>query len=259
MKFSACVEVLYPNLPFEQRIAAAKKDGLSAVEFWSFAGKNLTSIKTICQQQDIPIVACCVSTNNSDYAKQFAEIGLIDEASPALFSEMCKESLEIAVNYGIDNLIVCSGQDHIEHDTAYKDHYLTQSLICASEIFKDSPVTLVVEPLNLFNHPGTYLSRTDHTERILINVNSPKVKMLFDIYHQQMSEGNLTTNIKRMLPTMIGHFHCADVPCRHELGTGEINWDYLFSEIKKAGYDGYFGLEYLPTKDTSDGLPKQFF
>ena len=65
-------------------------------------------------------------------------------------------------------------------------------------------------------------------------------------------------NIKKMLP-YIGHFHSADVPGRHELETGEINWAYLIAEIEKMGYDRYFGLEYLTTKDTTEGLPKRFF
>ena len=258
MKFSACIETLYPQLSFTDRIAAAKKDGLSAIEFWSFAGKKLPEIGKACAANDMPIAACCISTTDEEKSLRFGALGLIDYYSPALFAELCKESLEVAMQYGIKNLIVCPGADNPAQDTAHKDEYLTQSLIYAAEIFKDTPVTLVVEPLNLTNHPGSYLTRSDHAARILQKVNSPKVKLLFDIYHQQMTEGNLTANILGMLPH-IGHFHMADVPGRHEIGSGEINWNYLLHQIETAGYDGYFGLEYLPTIDTSAGLPKQFF
>lgn len=232
MKFSACIELLYPQLPFLDRIAAAKTDGLSAVEFWGFADKNLPAIGDACRAIDMPIAACCVSTANPEKAARFARLGLIDYCSPALFAELCKESLETAVKYGIQNLIVCSGADNPAQDAAHKDEYLTQSLIYAAELFKDAPVTLVVEPLNLTNHPGTYLTRSDHADRILRHVGSSKVKLLYDIYHQQMTEGNLTDHI---LPNLsrVGHFHIADVPGRHEPGTGEINWDFLLPAIEK--------------------------
>ena len=258
MKFSACIEILYPQLPFEERIAAATKDGLSAIEFWSFAGKNLPLIGKTCKENNIPIAACCVSTENKALSERFSQTGLIDYYSPGIFAEMCKESLEVAVKYDIPSLIVCSGNDNPAQDAEHKDYYLTQSLIYAAEIFKDTPVTLVVEPLNLFDHPGTYLTRSDHTYNILQNVGSDKVKMLYDIYHQQMTEGNLAANIQKLMPH-IGHFHSADVPGRHELQTGEINWEYIFSVIEKAGYDRYIGLEYLTTTDTTKGLPKRFF
>ncbi len=258
MKFSACIEILYPHLPFIDRIAAAKKDGFAAIEFWGFADKDLDAIDQACKQNDIAIAACCVSTTEPALAERFGKLGLIDYYSPAVFSQMCKESLQVALKYGIKNLIVCSGADNPAQDTAHKDEYLTQSLIYAADIFKDTLVNLVVEPLNLTDHPGTYLTRSDHTKRILDAVGSDKVKVLFDIYHQQMTEGNLTANI-RSFADQLGHFHTADVPGRHELYSGEINWAYLFAEIEKLGYDGYIGMEYLPTRDTTEGLPKQFF
>ncbi len=258
MKFSACIEILYPELPFLDRIDAAKKDGFCAIEFWGFADKDLPAIYERCRQNGIDIAACCISSTDPEIAKRFGKLGLIDYYSPAVFAEMCKESLEVALRYGINNLIVCSGSDDPRQDSAHKDEYLTQSLIYAADIFKDAPVNVVVEPLNLTDHPGTYLTRSDHTKRILDAVGSEKIKVLFDIYHQQMTEGNLTANI-RMFAHQIGHFHAADVPGRHELGSGEINWAYLFEEIGKMGYEGYIGLEYLPTGDTSESLCKAFF
>ncbi len=258
MKFSACIEILYPQLPFIDRIAAAKKDGFSAIEFWGFADKDLDAIYEACKQNEIEIAACCVSTRDKALAARFAKLGLIDYYSPAVFGAMCKESLEIALKYGIKNLIVCSGSDDPSQDAAHKDAYLIQSLIYGAGLLKGTSVNLVVEPLNLYDHPGTYLTHSDHTKRILDAVGSDKVKVLFDIYHQQMTEGNLTANI-RMFGEQLGHFHTADVPGRHELCSGEINWTYLFAEIEKLGYEGFVGMEYLPTKDTTEGLPKEFF
>ena len=76
---------------------------------------------------------------------------------------------------------------------------------------------------------------------------------MFDIYHQQISDGNLIESITKNI-NLIGHFHAADVPGRHELGTGELNWKNIFTEIEKAGYAGFIGLEYVPTGGTESSL-----
>jgi hydroxypyruvate isomerase len=114
---------------------------------------------------------------------------------------------------------------------------------------EDAGITLVVEPLNiLVNHKGYYLATSAEGFQILDEVGSPHVQLLFDIYHQQITEGNLIQNITRNI-RKIGHFHVADVPGRHQPGTGEINYGNVFAAIVKAGYTGFIGLEMWPTID----------
>jgi hydroxypyruvate isomerase len=113
---------------------------------------------------------------------------------------------------------------------------------------------VVVEPLNvLVDHPGYYLTASAEGFEILDEVGSQAVKLLFDIYHQQITEGNLLANIVPHIK-QIGHFHVADVPGRHEPGTGEINYANVFHAIDKAGYEGFVGLEYWPTVPAADTL-----
>jgi hypothetical protein len=115
-------------------------------------------------------------------------------------------------------------------------------------------ITVVVEPLNvLVDHPGYYLTTSAEGFEILDEVGSQAVKLLFDIYHQQITEGNLLANIVPHIK-QIGHFHVADVPGRHEPGTGEINYANVFHAIDKAGYEGFVGLEYWPTVPAADTL-----
>jgi hydroxypyruvate isomerase len=119
-------------------------------------------------------------------------------------------------------------------------------------LFEDAGVTLVVEPLNILsNHMGYYLSSSYEAFEICNVVGSPRVKVLYDIYHQQISEGNLIPTIRKYFD-LIGHLHVADVPGRHEPGTGEINYKNVFKAISDLGYDKYVGLEYSPTINTAE-------
>ena len=101
------------------------------------------------------------------------------------------------------------------------------------------------------DHAGYYLSRSDEAAEIVNSVDSPNVKILFDIYHQQISEGNLIPNI-RAYQELIGHFHLADHPGRHEPGTGEINYHNVLKAIRDVGYDGFVGLEYWPSGENHE-------
>ena len=110
-------------------------------------------------------------------------------------------------------------------------------------------MTLSIETLNvLVDHKGYYLATSEEGFRMVDAVGSPRVRLLFDIYHQQITEGNLIANITANLGK-ISHFHLADVPGRHQPGTGEINYLNVFRAIAAKGYTGFLGLEMWPTVD----------
>lgn len=113
----------------------------------------------------------------------------------------------------------------------------------------EANVILLLEPLNIrVDHPGYFLVHSDEAFEIIDQVNSPSVKLLFDVYHQQISEGNVIATITKNI-TRIGHFHIADVPGRHEPGTGEINYVNVLQAIVQSGYRGFIGLEFIPSRD----------
>ena len=115
-------------------------------------------------------------------------------------------------------------------------------------------VTLVLEPLNvLHDHRGYYLWSSYEGFGIIEEVGSPAVKLLYDVYHQQISEGNLISNIKNNAH-LIGHVHIADVPGRHQPGTGEINYKNVFAALDSAGYEGYTGMEFSPVGTSADAV-----
>ncbi len=113
---------------------------------------------------------------------------------------------------------------------------------------------LVFEPLNtLVDHKGYYLYSSEEAFRIADQVNSPKVKVLYDIYHQQITEGHLIKRITKNIDK-IGHFHAAGNPGRHELYFGEINYSEVFKAIDETGYTGSIGLEYFPIEEPEKGI-----
>jgi hydroxypyruvate isomerase len=114
---------------------------------------------------------------------------------------------------------------------------------------EEAGVTLVLEPLNTaVDHPGYYLTSTAEGIEIVEEVGSPSVQLLYDVYHQQITEGNVIDTITDHVEH-IGHIHIADVPGRHEPGTGELNYANVFDAIDDADYEGYVGCEFSPTGD----------
>ncbi|REE57443.1 hydroxypyruvate isomerase [Paenibacillus taihuensis] len=130
---------------------------------------------------------------------------------------------------------------------------LIEGLKAAAPLLEEAGVTLVVEPLNtLVDHPGYFLD-ADEAAALIREVGSPNVKLLYDVYHQQVTEGDLIRTIRRNSGE-IGYFHVADHPGRGELGTGEIHFANVLKAIKETGVDGFVGLEYFPRIDGERSL-----
>ncbi|HUU27410.1 MAG TPA: TIM barrel protein [archaeon] len=134
-----------------------------------------------------------------------------------------------------------------------------ESLKRSADIVADTGLILVLEPLNPYvDHAGYFLNRSDEAYEIMKAVDSPNIKILFDIYHQQITEGNLINNIRACYDE-IGYFQIADVPGRHEPGTGEINYRQVFKAIHSLGYQGILGLELSASiKQDPEGSLKVF-
>lgn len=128
----------------------------------------------------------------------------------------------------------------------------------AADILESTELTIVIEPLNeLVNHPGYFLVYSEEAAQIMAAVDSPHVKILFDAYHQQISEGNLIANI-REYQQYIGYYQVGDVPGRKEPGTGEVNWKNVFKAIHGTGYRGIVGMEHGLSQPGHAGLMKCF-
>jgi hydroxypyruvate isomerase len=129
----------------------------------------------------------------------------------------------------------------------------TENIAWAAERAAGSGVTLVLEAQNSSDVPGFLVSTQEQTAAVVETVGSDRVRLLFDIYHVEREQGDVTDAFTRLHP-LIGHLQLADAPGRHQPGTGHVNWRPLFERIASTGYTGWIGCEYAPDPDTASSL-----
>ena len=246
VRLSGCIEMLYareePDVA--ARIGRAHEDGLPAVEFWGWRQKNLDAIAEAAQRAGVAVAAFVAEHKGP----------IVDAANAPAFVEGVEASAEQARRLGCGTLLVLTGQAlpgvprEAQHDA------VVEALRRAAPAAERAGVTLVLEPLNtLVDHKGHFLDSAREGFDIVRAVGSPAVKLLYDVYHMQIMEGNIIQTI-RDNAALIGHYHVADVPGRREPGTGELNWRNIVQAIAETGYAGYVGLEYRPTGATPESL-----
>ena len=172
------------------------------------------------------------------------------------FLNEIKDSVEVAKRVNAKWMTVVPGHLDLRLNIGYQTSNVIESLKYASEILEPYNMTMVLEPLNFKNHPGLFLSKSPQAYEICKSVNSPACKILFDIYHQQIEEGNLIPNINACW-NEIAYFQIGDNPGRKEPTTGEINYKNIFKYIHERGFDGILGMEhgnYKPNKSGELGV-----
>ena len=185
-------------------------------------------------------------------------MGLCDPAERDGFLAEMRASLEAAKRFEATQMVVLSGF-RIPSMTREQQHAsMVEGLKHAHDLVAPAGITMVLEVINTLakieplnpkgdNHSRYYLDRTPEAFDIVREVGGPFLKILFDIYHVQIMEGNLIETIRANIAN-IGHFHIADVPHRHEPGTGEIQYANVFRAIQETGYTGFAGMEYIPSR-----------
>lgn len=166
------------------------------------------------------------------------------------FLNEIKESIEVAKRVNAKWMTVVPGFVDMKQDLNYQTEHVIETLKQASAILEPHNLTMVLEPLNFYNHPGLFLTESPQAYQICKAVDSPSCKILFDIYHQQIQEGNLIPNIEKTW-SEIAYFQIGDNPGRVEPTTGEINYKNIFKYIHKKGYKGVLGMEH---KNSIEGL-----
>ncbi|SFJ04658.1 hydroxypyruvate isomerase [Paenibacillus sp. UNC496MF] len=245
MIFSPSLDAIFSktNLTFAERVERTRELGFTAFEFWGWGDKDLAALAAQKDRLGLRVGSFCTKHGN-----------LVDPAQRGRFIDGLAESLAAAKRLDCAYLIATVG-DAREGVAREEQHdSIVDGLKAAAPLLEEAGVTLVVEPLNeLVDHRGYYLVRSDEAFAIIDKVGSPNVKVLFDVYHQQISEGNLIPTIRANLGR-IGYFHIADHPGRHEIGTGEIHYRNVLNAIRDAGYAGLVGLEYFPERGADESL-----
>lgn len=249
-KFAANLSFLYADLPFLDRIAAAAKDGFPAVEYvgpYDFPeGDVAAALKAANVKQAL------FNLPAGDWAGGERGIGCLPDRV-----EEFKTGVDTAISYakalGCPKINCLAGIAPKGIAAEKLEQTLVENLKYAAPRLADASVKLLLEPINLRDIPGFFVSTTDHAERILEAVGSDNLFIQYDIYHTQIMQGDLAETYRR-LKAKIAHVQLADNPGRHEPGTGEINYPFLFNMLDAEGYDGFIGCEYKPSAGTTEGL-----
>ena len=242
MKLSVCIDAVYMGKDIEAAIHEVKDMGIGAVEFWSWDDKDIDKLKKAKADTGIDIAAFCTGF-----------ISLVDESKRQEYIDFLVRTIALAKELGCRTLISQTGAD-LEIDRRIQHNAMVEGLKACAPYLEEAGITLVIEPLNIrVDHKGYYLSSSDEAAEIMREVGSENVKMLYDIYHQQITEGDLIRRIKEYMP-LIGHMHAAGNPGRHELYNSEIDYKAVFAAIRENGYEGYVGLEYFPLDEAKKGL-----
>jgi len=255
MKKSVCIEMLFSEVPFEDRFGRTKESGFDYLEFWSWKDKDVHQIKELCRANDLRIASF---SGDQD-------LSMIDEVQKADYVAFVQESIEMAKFLSCENLVIHSnalGENGVVINH-YPDIADTHKIAAMLEVLKTlavaaekSNVTLVLEALNtMVDHSGNFLASTRQAAELIRSVNSSHIKILYDIYHMQIMEGNLIDTLNRYIDT-IGYIHVADVPGRHEPGTGEINFANVIRTLEKLKYDGFIGFELAPLQDSTTAVQR---
>ena len=242
--------MLFTEVPFEDRFGLAKESGFDYIEFWSWKEKDIQKIKELCQVYDLKIASF---SGDQDFS-------MVDENQKEDYIAFVQESIEIAKLLDCNNLVIHSNA--LGENGVVINHYPniahTNKIAAMLDVLKTlameaekSNVTLVLEALNtMVDHSGNFLAFTREAAELIKSVNSSHIKILYDIYHMQIMEGNIINTLKAYID-VIGYIHIADVPGRHEPGTGEINFSNIMKTLKKLKYDGIIGFELAPLHNST--------
>lgn len=250
MKFSANLSFLYQELGFLDRFAAAARDGFPAVEYMAPYAEPKERVAETLRANNL--VQALLNTPSGDWANGERGIAALPGRETE-FRAGIATALDYATALDCPKINVICGLIKPGADLDAMEATLVANLKHAAPRAADVGVKLLIEPINLRDIPGFFLSTTKHAERILEKVGHDNLFIQYDVYHAQVMQGDLIPTYER-LRDRIAHIQVADNPGRNEPGTGEINWSFVLREIERLGYDGYIGCEYRPKTTTTAGL-----
>ncbi len=248
MRFSANVSILFKEVPFLDRFGRARETGFSAVEFWWPSEEDPGGVEKAIKDADLE-----VALFNFDAGDMPAgDRGLAaDPERQRQFRENVPVALELARSLGCERMNALVGHETPGMDRDEQLALARENVRFAAAEAEAAGVTVMVEAVNTFENGPYLLYTTEQAVGFVTDVGRENVKVQHDFYHMQRMEGNLVANLREHIG-LIGHVQIADSPGRGEPGTGEIHYPYVLGELERLGYEGYVGLEYNPTTETTE-------
>lgn len=248
LKFSANLSILFTELPFTERFAAAKQAGFDAVECWfPYEHGSATQIQALLDAQQLKMVG--INTPWGE-AGQWGLAAL--PGYEAVFERSVRDTLEFAQTIGGPAVHVMAGlAGHVPAPEAKRSYQ--SNLEKALRWAEGSGLTLLIEPLNGRDRPGYFLHSVDQAAEIIERQGLGDLRIMFDCYHIQVQEGDVITRLRRHFDK-IGHVQIAGVPTRGEPDKGELNYVEVLGELDRLGWKGYVGAEYKPAGASAASL-----
>ena len=236
-RFACNVESWWTEIDFMERFERAAESGFRAIEFWHYdsPGRDVNRIAATCKALELDVI-------------QFTGWGapsLADEANHAEFAEGIMRAIDVAVVLDAPMFTVVGHQvvDGIDQQTSVKN--IQRALEGVAPLLESAGRMAILEPFNPVDHEGHFLNGSRDALSLCRAINSPAVKINWDLYHMQLTEGNLIASL-RDGSDQLGYVQIADVPGRHQPGTGEIHYTHVFAALDEIGYEGPIGLECWP-------------
>lgn len=235
---------LMNRLPIPDALAKLSDLGYDAYEMFNWRDPKVLDT-FLAEAPKFPNLACATLTANKGVTAQ--DCGLVNPKERDQFLKEMESCIAVANKFKCKRLVTLTGNDVPGMSREAMMDSAVAGLKAIAPTLEKNGITAVIEVLNTYvDHKGYYLFRVGDAAKMIDAVGSPNVKILFDIYHVQIMEGNLISLIRQNI-NRIGHFHIGDHPGRHQPGTGEINYRNVFKAIYDLGYEGYAALEYSPT------------
>lgn len=248
--FVANLSFLFTELPFMDRFKAAKEAGFSKVEFMFPYDYDLDEINSLLNSLGLSLVLFNLPAG--DWGNGERGIAVKPERKEE-FRAGVGQAIKVAQKLGVSQVNCLVGKGDPERDTSELWQIMVENLTFAAEKLEEYGIRLMIEPINHYDIPGFALNTTDQVLQLIEEVNCPNVFLQWDIYHASRENEDLFEILKKSIPK-IGHIQIADQPGRHQPGTGEIDFQTLLTELKKAGYSKEIALEYVPDPDTKTSL-----
>lgn len=249
-RFAANLSMMFGEVPFLDRFAAARRAGFEAVEFLFPYAHPADEVRRRLDDSGLALALFNMPPGDWDAGER----GLAClPGRQTEFRESVARALDYAQALGGKLLHCMAGMVPPGLGEGTAAALYATNLAWAAERAAAAGVRLAIEPINQRDMPGYFLRTTGQGVAIVEALGVERVGLQFDLYHCQISEGDLTRHIEALLP-VTAHIQIADVPGRHEPGTGEIAWDWIFRQIDQMGYKGWIGCEYRPAGETVAGL-----
>ena len=249
IKFSANISLLFTEFEFLDRFNESNKLGFNAVEFLFPFEYDPHVIKRKLKQHHLSL--SIFNSPPGNFKNGDRGLACLPERKKE-FKESIATVIEYAEIINGKNIHVMAGLCEKHDDLTLKETFI-ENIKWACDQFQKNNLTLLIEPINQRNIPSYFLSSTDSAIDLINIIDRSNLKLLFDIYHHQITNGDVTKYLEKCFP-YIGHIQIAGIPNRNEPNDSELDYNYVFKVINDLNYNGWIGCEYNPKEDTVSGL-----